>query len=315
MAFVPEPSPRVDAPSPPSTNVRCGLPRMDRQRPLSPRSDTEEESGTPLRDIDSVSINSMESFPDIFGRKITTFDNERVTTVYEAWELSLIKATYALDSWKSIFGIKLSTTWVYRNDGGVLNNPIVSFGQGELADMHEDAVREFKHKRGTDQWMAYEQDLANRAYDLPEGVYDRLQQIIEDKTMSTNRNPHRKREWRVVVLQPGEFQMTQLLPERKRTSIFSWKKKPAVTPTWFVVIRGEEVKSTKEESGWKTYTRFSNPWWRFDLRETKEERDHHKKMVKKMEKANVDRHHQLRRPPPPPIGRMRPRPGPPPMGL
>ncbi|KAI1282241.1 hypothetical protein F5Y07DRAFT_395041 [Xylaria sp. FL0933] len=315
MAYVPESVPQMAVPSP-NINVRRGLPRIDRQRPPSPGSDTEEEPRTSLRDVDSISIDSMESVPDGFGRRVTTFDNERTTIVYEAWELSLIKATYIRDSYKSIFGIKVATTWVHRNDGGVLNNPIVSFDQGELADMHEDAIHGFKHKRGCDQRMAYEQDLASRAYNLPAGIYDRLQQIVEDKTMTTNRNPYRKREWRVVVLQPGEFQMTELLPERKRTSIFSWKRQPPVTPTWFVVLRGEEVKSTKEDGGWKAFHRLSNPWWRLDQRETKDERDQHKKMMKKMDRADADRRHQLRRrPSPPPFGRIRPRPGAPPIGL
>ncbi len=48
-----------------------------------------------------------------------------------------------------------------------MTNAVVSFDQGELADMHEDAIRGYKHKRGASQEKAYEQDLANRAYNLP----------------------------------------------------------------------------------------------------------------------------------------------------
>lgn len=246
------------------------------------------------------------------GRKMTTFDDERTTTAYEAWELTCIGDRHTRQSWKSFWGINFQTRWLNHNDGGVLINPVFSYEQGELADMHEYAIHRHQHSRGTNQETAYEQDLANRAYDLPWEVYDKTQHLLEDKTMSSNMNPYRRREWRVVVLQPGEFRMTERLPERKRKGIFSWKKQPPATRTWFVVIRGREVKSTKEDGGWRTFNRHSNPWWRFDNRETKEERDEHKHAVKKMDRArNRDRRPPHSRPHPRPIGPILPYPRPP----
>ncbi|KAI1428553.1 hypothetical protein F5Y12DRAFT_32987 [Xylaria sp. FL1777] len=294
--------------------VQCGLPQMDPQRPASSGSDTDEKPGTPPRDIDSISIDSMESVPNVFGRRMVTFDNERTTTAYEAWELVLVGDRYIRQSWKSFCGIKFGTRWVNQSRGCVLTNAILSFDQGELADMHEDAIHGYKHKRGTSQEMAYEQNLANRVDNLPYEIYDKLQHLIDDKTVVTNRSPYRKREWHVVVLQPGEYRMTELLPERKRTSIFSWKKLPPITRTWFVVLRGEEVKSTKEDGGWKMHNRISNPWWRLDMRETKEERDQKKKFMKKLDKVRANRHQPLRHHRPLPVGAVPPRPGPP-MGL
>ncbi|RYC59122.1 hypothetical protein CHU98_g7086 [Xylaria longipes] len=246
------------------------------QRPPSLRSDTDDEPEVSPRDIDSISIDSTQSIPDFTGRKMITFDDERSTTAYEAWE------------------------WRNNHDGLILTSPIVSFDQGELADMHEDAIRGYKHKHGISQEKAYEQDLANRANDLPADAYDRIQQLIEDKTMTTNRNPYRQREWRVVVLQPGEFRMTELLPV-KRKSFFSRKRLPPKTRTYFVVLRGKEVKSTKEDGGWKAFNRLSNPWWRLDNRETKEERDQHKDVMKKMDRARGRRCHHPR-PRPRPVG-------------
>ncbi|KAF2964986.1 hypothetical protein GQX73_g8578 [Xylaria multiplex] len=286
--------PQEDMPFPADKTVPRDF-SIDRRPPPSPRSDTDEESESPPRDIDSISIDSTESFPDITGRRPVTFDDERTKTAYEAWEIVLVKDKHARESWSSFCGIRFGTKWSIRNDGCVLTNAVVPFEQGELADMHEDAIRGCKHKRGTSQEKAYEQDLANRAYNLPEEIYDKIQQLLEDKTIATNRNPYRQREWRVVVLQPGEFQMTELLPERKRVNLFSRKRQPPITPTWFVILRGREVKSTKEDGGWKAYGRASNPWWRFDNRETKEARDQCKEMGKKMDQVHVHRRRQNRR--------------------
>ncbi|TGJ85606.1 hypothetical protein E0Z10_g3171 [Xylaria hypoxylon] len=294
MAFVAQLVPQGDVPTPADKTVRWDPPRMDRQMPPSPRSDINEKSEAPPRDIDSISINSAESIPDLTGRRQITIDDERTKTVYEAWELIFVNDKHIRESWKSFCGIKFSTRWVNRNDGCVLTNTVASFGQGELADMHEDAIRGYNHKLGTSQEKAYEQDLANRTYNLPNDAYDKIQQLVEDKIIATNKNPYRQREWRVVVLQPGEFRMTELLPERKRKNLFSRKRQPPITRTWFVVLRGKEVKSTKEDGGWRGYNRVSNPWWRLDNWETKEERDEHKEIQKKMDRARVPgRHNSL----------------------
>ncbi|KAJ2986947.1 hypothetical protein NUW58_g4785 [Xylaria curta] len=295
--------PSVDETVPPSPS------RTECQEPPSPRSDVSDHG--PERDSDSISIDSTQSVPDFSGRRMVTFDDDRMTTAYEAWELVCVEDRYTRQSWKSFCGINFVTRYVNHHDGCVYTNPVVSFDQGELADMHEDAISGYKHKLGTDQERAYEQDLANRVNDLPTDIYDQIQFLLDDKTHATNRNPYRRREWRVVVVQPGEFRMTELLPERKRQSLFSRKKQPPVTPTYSVVIRGQEVKSTKEDGGWKAHSRHSNPWWRLDNRETKEEREQHKDAVKKMNRA-MDRRHQ--HPPPAlrtrPVGPIRPPPRP-----
>ncbi|KAI1115093.1 hypothetical protein F5Y14DRAFT_145307 [Nemania sp. NC0429] len=305
MAFVPQLVPQVEVLSP--------------ARSPTPRSDIDNESVTPPRDADSISIDSARSIPDWTGRKMITFDDERTTTAYEAWEVVSIEDTFTRQSWKSFWGVNLVTRWMNLNDGCVLINPLISFDQGELADLHEDAIRRHNnhnHNGGTtSQETAYEQDLANRAYDLPRDIYDKIQHLLEDKTRSTNQNPYRQREWRVVVLRPGEFRMTELLPERKRGGILPWKKQqPPATRTWFIVIRGQEVKSTKGDGGWRAFNRHSNPWWRLDNRQTKEGRDEHKDVMKKMDRArNRNRRPPIhsRPQPPPPIAPILPLPRPP----
>ncbi|KAI0194431.1 hypothetical protein EV127DRAFT_218291 [Xylaria flabelliformis] len=275
-------------------------------RPPSPRSDIDNESIVSHRDIDAISINSTESIPDFSGRKMVTFDHEQTTTAYEAYEFICIDDRHTRQAWNSFCGINFGTRWRNNNDGCVLVNALLSFDQGELADMYEDAIRAYKPKNGTSQEKAYKQDVADRADDLPTDIYDKLQHLIEDKTMVTNRNPYRQREWRVVILQPGEFRMTELLPQHKRPSFFSRKKRLPATRTYFVVLRGQEVKSTKEDGGWKGYNRISNPWWRLDNQETKEERDKHKGVVKRMNKVRARDRRQRS---PPPVIRSIPVPG------
>lgn len=274
---------------------------MNSQRPPSPL-DVDDELEASPRDIDSVSIDSTLSVPDLSGRRLVTLDDEQTTTVYEAWELVLLEHRHIRKSWKSFFGIKFGSEWVNLNDGYVLINSAVTFDQGELTDMHEDAIRGYQNKRGTNQETAYEQDLANRAYDLPSEIYDKVQQLLEDRTIATNQNPYRKREWHLVLLKPGEFQMTTLLPERKRKGLFPRKRKP-ITRTWFVILRGQETKSTKQDGGWRAFPRNSNPWWSLDKRETKEERERHKDIMKRTNRARSP-HHPRPRPrsggPPPP---------------
>ncbi|KAI1367198.1 hypothetical protein F5Y08DRAFT_82333 [Xylaria arbuscula] len=274
--------PLVDVPPQANRAVRYGPPRVNRQRSPSPMSDVDSRLDSPR-----TSIDSMESIPDPLGRMMVDFDNEHTTTVYEAWEFVKIDDGRMRHSGKTVFGINVSTKWISRNDGCILMNPMISFEQGELADLYNEAVCGHRHNRGADQEAAYEQDLANRAYDLPSEVRDRLQNLIEDKILATNKNPYRKREWRLVLLQAGEFRMTELAPERKRKSFFSREKQPPASRTWFVVLRGQEVKSTKEDGGWKNFSRYSNPWWKSDKRETKEARDQHKQIMKKMDRYDL----------------------------
>ncbi|KAI0416615.1 hypothetical protein F5X98DRAFT_364261 [Xylaria grammica] len=202
-------------------------------------------SETRPRDVDTISVDSAESILDFTGRRLVTFDDGRINTAYEAWELVFIKDRHTHESWKSFCGINFGTRRVNRNDGCVLTNAI---------------------------------DLANRVYSLPDEAYDKLQLLLEDRTISTNRNPYRNREWRVMILQPSEFRMTELLPERKQKNLFSRKK---------------------QALGWKAYNRGSDLWWRLDNLETKEKRNQHKEMAKKMDRARVyDRHYSPHRPRP-----------------
>jgi hypothetical protein len=288
-------------PPPAIKNVRWGSNRDDRPRPLSPRSDIEEDEAGSLRDSDSVSINSMDSVPGPTGNKMLTFEDERTTTAYEAWELVFVRDRQMRQSWKTFCGIPFSTRWVNRNDGCVLVNPVTAYEQGELADMHEEAGCKYKQAFGT-----YEQDLATRVHKLPHDIYDQLQHLIEDKTNATNRNPYRKREWHVVLLQQKESQMTEHVPEPRRRGLFG-KKSPALD-TYLVVLRGREVKSTKEEGGWKGYNRHSNPWWRLDSRETREERQQHKEFMKKMERKKYGLPRPRPHPQPYPPSHFPPRP-------
>ncbi|KAI0383002.1 hypothetical protein F5Y04DRAFT_251632 [Hypomontagnella monticulosa] len=277
----------------------------DVRRPLSPiqsssSDDGEETMGEGTRDgnDDSISVLSMVSYPDPAGRKgFTVPDEEPAKTVYEAWEIISGDDTVNWNTWRTIFGIKIGLKWQSMNDGFIEVDPKTGYEQGELADLHENAIREYEaknRKKGT----SYAQDLANRVFRLDAFVYSRLQQLMDDKFIASNKTPFRRREWRVVVLEQGEFQMTELLPQRKRKGIFRRREEKPAVNRYFIVLRGEEVKATKEPAGWRLFHRHSNPWWRVDARETQglraEHREHFDKVNQKL---------RARRMPPPPLPR------------
>ncbi|KAI1417678.1 hypothetical protein F5Y13DRAFT_61086 [Hypoxylon sp. FL1857] len=232
-------------------------------------------------DDDSLSVLSMESCPDPAGRRgFTVADDEPERPVYEAWEVVYGGDSVDWWTWKSIFGIKLGLKWKTLDDGFLNLNPLSGYDQGELAELCANAVQEYDAK-APKKGKSYAQDLANRVFHLDAGIYNKVQHLMEDKMRTSNKTPFRRREWRIVVLEEGEFQMTELLPERKKKGLFRRREKPAVS-RFFIVLRGEEVKATKEDGGWRLFNRHSNPWWRIDSRETLEARRQHREHFEKV---------------------------------
>ncbi|KAI2612938.1 uncharacterized protein GGS25DRAFT_477849, partial [Hypoxylon fragiforme] len=176
--------------------------------------------------------------------------------------------------------MKLGVKWTALDDGFVELNPVTSYGQSELADLHAKRIDEYDG-RNRKKAKSYAQDLANRVFLLKADIYNRVQHLMDDKIQATNKTPFRRREWRIVILDECEVQMTELLPERKKGIFRCQPEKPAMS-RWFIVLRGQEVKTTKEDGGWRLFNRHSNPWWRIDARETqqarKEHRDHFEKV-------------------------------------
>ncbi|KAI1376733.1 hypothetical protein F4677DRAFT_71993 [Hypoxylon crocopeplum] len=272
----------------------------DGMRPLSPSrsslSDVDDAEtmtgGKRGIEDDAISVLSMVSFPDPAGRKGfgTAPDDEPEKAVYEAWEIIVGRDTLHWDTWKTICGINLGVKWKALDDGFIDVNPLPGYSQGELADLQKDAVREYEAKNSKKP-RSYAQDLANRVFRLEAGVYNRIQHLIDNKIRVTNRTPFRRREWRIVILEEGEFQMTELLPERKK-GLFRRRPEKAAVHRWFLVIRGEEIKTSKEDGGWRLFSRHHNPWWRIDLRETQEARKEHRDHFEK-----VNRNPSMRRGP------------------
>ncbi|KAH9903619.1 hypothetical protein F4778DRAFT_91743 [Xylariomycetidae sp. FL2044] len=242
------------------------------------------------RDVDSLSINSLASTvstPDAAGRKLMTVEDP-ATTVYEAWEL--ISSGDITDSftWKQFCGIRFGTKWYTHRNGFLDLHPVICFEQGELADLCADAVKEYDAKNSKkNQGRSYAQDIANRAFELVPDVYNKIQDLMEDKRAATNRNPFYKRDWRLVVLEECEYQMTELLPERKKKGIFRRKRPDPAMRRWFLVFRGEVVKSTKEADGWRFFERVNNPWWKVDTRATRASRRVHAQQRKHFEREEA----------------------------
>ncbi|KAI1799531.1 hypothetical protein F4811DRAFT_557698 [Daldinia bambusicola] len=236
-------------------------------------------------DEDAMSILSKEPCPDISGRKpFTVPDDKPAKTVYEAWAVLDSGNTFDRVAWKTFCGIKLGSKWRSYNDGFLDIEPLESYSQEELAGLHANAIREYSAK-GSKKGRSYAQDLANRVFRLNAGAYNQIQSLVDNKLRSANKTPFRRRDWHVVVLEEGELRVTELLPERKKRGIFRRREEKPAVSRYFVILRGEEVKSTKDEDGWRTFNIRSNPWWRIDTRETSEARRSHRDHVKKVDRA------------------------------
>ncbi|OTB06770.1 hypothetical protein M426DRAFT_98265 [Hypoxylon sp. CI-4A] len=240
----------------------------------------------PTSDVDdeSASITSTISRPDPAGRRDFSIPvDQPAKPVYEAWELVCGDDLVTWDTWKTIWGIKFGLKNKSLDDGFVHTNPLTSYDQGELADLHANAIREYeakKHKKG----KSYSQDLANRLFALEDGGYGKLQAIqalVGDRSRAANKTPYRRREWKIIVLEEREYQMTEELPERKK-GLFRRRPKGASFERIFLVLRGEEVNVTKQDGGWRLFNRFTNPWWRIDMFETREARREHQDLVRKL---------------------------------
>ncbi|KAI1771318.1 hypothetical protein F4818DRAFT_210244 [Hypoxylon cercidicola] len=252
---------------------------------VSSNEDAKTVTGKERENDDNLSISSMESHPDVIGRRgMTLKDDESSKTVYEAWEITYSDDTVDWDTWNVFCGVKFGIKWKSLNDGRIDISPSTAYDQGELADLHEDAIREYEAK-GRKKGRSYNQDIANRVFGLDLDIYKRLQHLMDDRQKATNKTPFRRREWRVVVFREGEFPMTDALPERKKSLIRRRRQKPLVH-RWFLVLRGEEVKSTKEKGGWRLFHRHSNPWWRVDARESRSDRREYREYIKTVQQRN-----------------------------
>ncbi|KAI1094456.1 hypothetical protein F5B19DRAFT_490573 [Rostrohypoxylon terebratum] len=244
--------------------------------PLSLIEDADAETvagGTQDTVDDSLSILSRVSYPDPLGRRdLLIPSNEPAKPAYEAWELVKGEDTIVPTTWKTICGIRIGVEWKSLGNGFTEINPQSGYDQEELANLHLDAIREHE-ARSSKNKKSYAQDLANRVFGLEADVYDRIQLLVDDKTKATNSTPYRRREWRIVMLKEGEFRMTELLPERRKR--FFHRQAPAVRRL-FIILRGEEVKTSKEDEGWQQFGRHTNPWCRVDMQETRTARRDHR---------------------------------------
>ncbi|KAI1457211.1 hypothetical protein F4805DRAFT_198413 [Annulohypoxylon moriforme] len=233
-------------------------------------------------DDDDISILSRVSYPDPLGRKdLLIPSNEPSKVAYEAWEVVKGEDTILRDSWKTICGIEIGVKWRSLRNGFTELNPQTGYSQEELIDLHRDAIREYETRRPKNK-KTYAQDLANRVFGLKADVYDKIQFLMDDKIKATNKTPFRRREWRIVVLEEGEFRMTELLPKRKKGLFRNHHGEASTVRRFFIVLRGEEIKTAKENGGWQQFNRHTNPWCRIDMQETREARRDHRDHFEKI---------------------------------
>lgn len=196
-----------------------------------------------------------------------------VKTVYEAWEMVTFENTLRPRRWKRFLGINFGQVWESMRDGSLHLAPLAAFGQDELAERVAGAVKSFEAKKGKGGKKCYDQDLANRAYKLPDDAYNMLQRLLDRKDFATNKNPHRQRQWRLVMMEEHSLDVTEMAPQRRRRGPFRRKERPPVE-RWLIVIRGEQSRYSRE--GWAGHDRYTNPWRRVDrqdLRARRHEKD------------------------------------------
>ncbi|KAI1342263.1 hypothetical protein F5Y15DRAFT_374704 [Xylariaceae sp. FL0016] len=253
---------------PPPPGYRPYFPPPFIARRPSVNSTSDSESRTDVHgDGDTASIASTACCSHCRGAMAV--EGVQTKTVYEAWEVISTKDTVEPDGFISFCGIRFLERTTSRDDGYVDLNPLPRYEQSELVDILAKLRGEFS-PGGKRAVRSYDQDLANRLSSLTELSYDKIKQLIDDKVRSTNGDLHHKREWRVVALQAGEYQMTDALPERRRKGLFRRRPKAPFSERYFFVLRGEEVMSKPKEGPLKKFTRHSNPWRRIDRQRAEE---------------------------------------------
>lgn len=149
-------------------------------------------------------------------------------------------------------------------DGYAGVRPVRSYSQFELAHMVETAEIEWTaRKSGLRRLMkqeTYSQDLAKRVVNLPTCLPAKLGALLDCRFVATNKNPHVRREWKIVMLEQIDGVMTE---EGQRGHKRNNRQGEPVRK-WLVILRGRNTKVS--EDGFGSFDSSSNPWRQVDER-------------------------------------------------
>jgi hypothetical protein len=119
----------------------------------------------------------------------------------------------------------------------------------------------------------YGQDLARRVYELPTCLPSKLGALLDCRFVATNKSPHVRREWKIVLLKPMTDVMTDDGPRAKRGMRRGRHGEEQGDPVqkWLVILRGQTTRISEE--GFASFNTASNPWLKADACLHRDERE------------------------------------------
>lgn len=161
------------------------------------------------------------------------------------------------------------SNYTVLKDGYTGVRPVTSYTQVELAHMVENAETEWNaRKSGLTRLVkreTYGQNLAKRVFELPTCLTAKLGALLDCRFVATNKNPHVRREWKIVMLEQLEAAMTDEGQQCRRRG-----SRP-IEPVrkWLVILRGRDTKVSEDR--FATFNTSSNPWRQVDERQAAEQ--------------------------------------------
>jgi hypothetical protein len=176
-----------------------------------------------------------------------------------------VRPTIELMGFKSVFGVKVASTYTVLKDGYAGVRAIPSYTQTELENMV--AAAESSWDSGLLRFVKrdnYVRDLARRVFELPACLPSKLGALLDCRFVATNKSPYVRREWKIVMLKLVDDVMTDEGPRMKKFRLWGRHSRGRndQVQKWLVVLRGQDTRISQE--GFAIFNTMSNPWLRVD---------------------------------------------------
>ncbi|KAI1323733.1 hypothetical protein F5Y16DRAFT_412473 [Xylariaceae sp. FL0255] len=239
----------------------------------------EETSGyTPLpmiRDRNTLGWENLQANKLTFNSRVT---NNKVNTVFEAWEMISVRPTTEMTNKKLVCGVEVSKMYRQLKDGYTGVRAVPSYTQHELMHMVTAAEQNWDDNRRSSilsrlipgkKRGSYAQNLSRRLFELPGPLPGKLGALLDCRIVATNKNPYVKREWSVVLLEQmngvmTEEQVSSAFHDRITTKFSKVDAHEDPIQKWFVVLCGQESRVCTSGTGFAAFDTASNPWLRVD---------------------------------------------------
>ncbi|KAI1128646.1 hypothetical protein F5Y10DRAFT_277326 [Nemania abortiva] len=195
-------------------------------------------------------------------------DSHNPSCVYESWEVISVRPTIDITNLKRILGMNVVATHKVTTDGYTGVRAVPSSSQAELELMVATAQRKWAGRKfGLARFMngeSYGQNLAKRVFALPACLPSKLGALLDCRFVATNKNPHVRREWKIVMLTPIDGALTDEGPRARRHGLLGRGNRGQTEPVqkWLAIIRGQDTRVS--EKGFAAFSTASNPWLKVD---------------------------------------------------